>query len=128
MCKGRTPLPQLSHVLSLLNNILINLTGHTAVFENKEAKKSCDLSPAFKWKTELDCSNITFKRSISIAVFPSVDCGAIPQKRKKQMDLVYMEASLRMFLLKRINSIPNNTEHISYTDMTTDSKGKSQQI
>lgn len=39
-----------------------------------------------------------------------------------------MEKSLWMFLLKHINFISNNTEHISYSDMTMDNKGKSQQI
>lgn len=39
-----------------------------------------------------------------------------------------MEKSLWMFLLKHINSISNNTEHISYSDTATDNKGTSQQI
>lgn len=45
---------------SLLRNILkgISREGHMPVFENKRAKKSCDLSSGMllKGETELDCS------------------------------------------------------------------------
>lgn len=127
MCKDRTPLPQLSHVLSLLNNILTWGVTYQYLKTNQNQPWLVP-SDAFKWETELDCSNITFERNISIAVFPLLDCGAIPQERKKQTGLVYTEKSLWMFLLKHINSIWNNTEHISCTDMTMDNKGKSQRI
>lgn len=103
--------------------------SHTNIWKQRSQKKLWRVpSEVFKWETELDCSNVTFKRNISIVVFPLVGCGAISQERNKETDLVYTDKSLWMSLLKSINSIWNNTEHISYTDRTMDNKGKSQQI